>query len=441
MGTGHRILYDLIGDVVPYEMNDPGAAGAILIDRQLGVVPLVHTTGDLTRTLAAPTHAGVIVHIVLQQTTSGTLEITITGGYDQAGSTTVTFGDAGDYITLASVPVGAGGTTFRWRVLGFDGVTGPAIEMELSDITAESITGGDNNLGITGQTQATTVNGGIVAIAGAASIAGATGAGGNATITGGACGATNGAGGQVNVTGGTGKGTGNGGSTTLTGGVAGVTGGGGNATLTGGETKTGSETGTGGNAYLTGGANANTTNGAGGLVRTAGGAGKGTGAGGVAHLVGGAAAGSADGGNVILTGGTSGSGVAGGIIMRSDTIFTQDAPTAEAAGNQVIAAADFVNGIVVHTVTAAATLTTPTGAQITAVLPDGVANGDAFYLRVITLGAGADDISTLTAGDGDVTFIGDVTVGPAAAGTTSGATFLFRLVDLATDVYVGYRVG
>ncbi len=128
-------------------------------------------------------------------------------------------------------------------------------------------------------------------------------------------------------------------------------------------------------------------------------------------------------------------------ILRGDAFAAQDAPTAEAAGNQVIAAADFVNGIVVHTVTAAATLTTPTGAQITAVLPAGVATGDSFKLHVITLGAGADDISTLTAGDGDVTFVGDVTVGPAAAGTTSGATFLFRIADLAADEYVGYRIG
>ena len=100
-----------------------------------------------------------------------------------------------------------------------------------------------------------------------------------------------------------------------------------------------------------------------------------------------------------------------------------------------------MNGIVVHTVAQARTLTTPTGAQITAVLPTGVANGDAFYLHVITIGTGGDDISTLTAGDGDVTFVGDVTVGPHAAGTNGFATWIFRIVNLATDVYVGYRVG
>jgi len=64
-----------------------------------------------------------------------------------------------------------------------------------------------------------------------------------------------------------------------------------------------------------------------------------------------------------------------------------------------------VGGLVVQTITGASTLTTPTGALILAACPTDIAAGDAFLLRVITLGAGADDITTLTAGDGDVTFV------------------------------------
>ncbi len=129
----------------------------------------------------------------------------------------------------------------------------------------------------------------------------------------------------------------------------------------------------------------------------------------------------------------------GNVIFRGDMFFAQDAPTAEADGNQAIAAADFVNGIVVHTVTTGRTLTTPTGAEIAAVLPSNVAVGDAFRLHVITIGTGADDISTLTAGDADVTFVGNVTVGPDASTFNGYGTWIFRKTGATT--FVGYRVG
>ncbi len=180
--------------------------------------------------------------------------------------------------------------------------------------TFKAIAGGDNALGITGQTQLTTVDGGLIAIAGAASIAGATGDGGAATVAGGASGATDAAGGLVSATGGAGTGTGAGGAASVVGGVAPGTGNGGAIAITGGAT-TGGATGTGGDAVIAGGANANTTNGAGGLVSATGGAGKGSGAGGAASLVGGASAGSGAGGAVNLDGGTSGSGTAGAITI------------------------------------------------------------------------------------------------------------------------------
>ena len=246
-------------------------------------------------------------------------------------------------------------------------------------------------------------------------------------------------GGTATVTGGTSSTAGNaGGAVALTGGVGGATGVGGAATVAGGTG--GATSGTGGVVSLTGGAaHGSATNAAGGAASLVGGAGKGTGVGGAAVVHGGAAAGSGAGGNVTLTPGTSGSGIAGGVIIRGDAFFAQDAATAESAGNQAIAAADFVNGIVVHTVTSGSSLTTPTGAQIAAVLPAGVTTGDAFRLHVITVGTGNDDISTLTAGDGDVTFVGNVTVGPDAVGTCGYGTWIFRMTGLTT--FVGYRVG
>lgn len=120
-------------------------------------------------------------------------------------------------------------------------------------------------------------------------------------------------------------------------------------------------------------------------------------------------------------------------------LFKQPAATAETDANNAIAAADMINGIVVHTVSTGRTLTTPTGAAILAACPAGIVAGDAFYLHVITVGTGADDISTLTAGDGDVTFVGNVTVGPDASTFNGYGTWIFRYAG--GNAFVGYRVG
>lgn len=120
-------------------------------------------------------------------------------------------------------------------------------------------------------------------------------------------------------------------------------------------------------------------------------------------------------------------------------LFKQPAATAETDAANAIAAADMINGIVVHTVSTGRTLTTPTGAAILAACPAGIVAGDAFYLHVITVGTGADDISTLTAGDGDVTFVGNVTVGPDASTFNGYGTWIFRYTG--ANAFVGYRVG
>jgi hypothetical protein len=117
---------------------------------------------------------------------------------------------------------------------------------------------------------------------------------------------------------------------------------------------------------------------------------------------------------------------------------SQAAVVAKADGDQSVTAAQMINGICVHTVTTGRTLTTPTGALLAAALPGAVA-GDTFKFSVITVGTGADDISTLTAGDGDVTFVGKVTVGPDTAAIAAYGTWLFRYTG--GTAFVGYRVG
>lgn len=352
-------------------------------------------------------------------------------------------------------------------VLGASKEIATITTMTVTTLTVDAIAGGDSSLGIDGQAAA---QGGAIVITGGASST-ATNAGGAVTLKGGT-GNTSGAGGAANLTGGNGGSTGVGGQVNVTGGtptdaaggavviaggagvgtnraggLASVTGGastgsatGGVASLVGGAA--GAATGVGGGVAITGGAG-NTT-GAGGAVTITGGAGGNDAVGAKVDLIGGAAGGgNRGGGSIVLTpGAKAGSGIAGGNFLRSATAMhfeQRAAAVAKTDAAEVLTAAEMINGIVVHTVSTGRTLTTPTGAQISAGCPADLAVGDCFYLHVITVGTGADDISTLTAGDGNVTFVGRVTVGPDAANNNGYGTFLFR--NTASNTWVGYRVG
>lgn len=183
--------------------------------------------------------------------------------------------------------------------------------------------------------------------------------------------------------------------------------------------------------------------GVGGAATVTGGAGGATsGKGGAATVTGGAGtAGNGAGGSVILTGGAPhGSGLDGGVFNRGAYQFRkQAAAVAKGDGNQSVTGAQIIGGICVFTITTGRTLTTPTGALITAACPTDLAVGDSFDFTVITVGSGADDIATLTAGDGDVTIVGEPTVGPSGSTFNCYGTFRFRYAG--TNAWVAYRIG
>lgn len=122
---------------------------------------------------------------------------------------------------------------------------------------------------------------------------------------------------------------------------------------------------------------------------------------------------------------------------------TMKAPVAKSDAAAVLTAAEMIDGLVIHTISTGRTLTTPTGAEIstgwvayTGAVPK---VGDFFELTVQTVGTGADDISTLTAGATGVTVTGKATVGPdiADAGPPHGT---FRCRNTATDTWICYRI-
>lgn len=382
------------------------------------------------------------------------------------GGVSSTSSNAGGAVSM----IGAIGTTTavggKATVRGGAG-TGAAVGGEA--VLEGGLGGSSTTVGVGGAATVTagagqaTAAGGIASLVGGASGAGATGAGGEAKVTGGAAASTNGAGGAVTITGGIGLGTGAGGAVATVGALGGTTGAGGDVTHVAGA---GTGTGAGGNVTLTGGRGGATSGAAGTAIVTAGagGATPATTTGGIARLIAGAggAGATGNGGNAEVTGGASlatngsggaviitpgaltGTGVNGGLHLRSPTglIFDQQtaATTAIADGNWAPTVAEFINGILSGDVTTGRTLTTPTGAQLSTACGIGLAVGDSFNVYVSLIGsAGADDILTMTAGDGNVTFIGTVTLGPIVAGTAPGAaTWRFR--NTGTNTWVGYRI-
>jgi uncharacterized membrane protein len=146
--SAHRVLFDLKN--APYQMTDPGASGTVTVNRQLAVVPVVTATAE-ARTLAQPTKAGLLCTVLLK-TDGGDLTLTVTGGYNQGGDTSITFAEAGDWVTLQSV---VSGTSYYWRVLGSEGTTLAGGENALTGVTAGTISANkavianaDSNIGV-----------------------------------------------------------------------------------------------------------------------------------------------------------------------------------------------------------------------------------------------------------------------------------------------------
>lgn len=122
MGSPHRILHDIF--LAPYRMEDPGDTKTIHVAWEDAVIPIV-TTGAETRTLAQPTGDGHTCTVVLE-TDGGDLTLTVTGGYNAAALTSITFEDAGDWVQFYSVKVGS---SYYWRVLKSDGTDAPDFQL------------------------------------------------------------------------------------------------------------------------------------------------------------------------------------------------------------------------------------------------------------------------------------------------------------------------
>jgi len=124
--SGHNVLHNLYK--APFVVAHSTASGTLNVDRY-GVVFAVTTATAEARTLAQPTKAGLLCTVVLD-TTAGNLTLTVTGGYNADGDTSITFADAGDFVTFLSIKVG---TSYYWRAIAQEG-TNVALETFAVDV-------------------------------------------------------------------------------------------------------------------------------------------------------------------------------------------------------------------------------------------------------------------------------------------------------------------
>lgn len=95
-------------------MKDPGASGTIRVTEDLQICEMV-STGAETRTLAAPTKSG-IRFVLRMKTDGGDIVVTTPNGFNNAGESIATFGDASDLLNLISVETATKGV-FRWQIM------------------------------------------------------------------------------------------------------------------------------------------------------------------------------------------------------------------------------------------------------------------------------------------------------------------------------------
>ena len=138
--SSHNTLESLLQ--AEYCSPDPGVGKTLQLSKAFAVFHLVsadtETSSAKKRTLSLPDRSGLEVMLNMQAD-AGDILVTVTGGYDAAGNTDITFNDVGDWVRLVSVCISA--TSFRWRIVQSQGVTGTGIfDVSTKTLTADSLT-------------------------------------------------------------------------------------------------------------------------------------------------------------------------------------------------------------------------------------------------------------------------------------------------------------
>jgi hypothetical protein len=119
---GHNTAFEMYQSALSQPIVT-ATSGTIAADRNPCYIKVDTTAGAAALTLARPTKAGVFCAVSLE-TDGGDLTLTVTGGYNYDGDTSITFADAGDFVMFYSIDVGG---TLRWQAIANSG-TNVALE-------------------------------------------------------------------------------------------------------------------------------------------------------------------------------------------------------------------------------------------------------------------------------------------------------------------------
>jgi len=427
-----------------FQLPDPGDGNA-LPNTQTGTVEMTIGATAETNTLARPVRLGQILKLNAIVVGAGNRQVTITGGYDESGSTGLNLASAGAVAVLEAFKESA--SAYMWRLTAYDNVTGPTITvptMSAADLTLHSTSemnlqiGTSPNLGglaiddaaIANHTAETDTVGldiyletqdagqtpTVARVGGLLSVKAGDGPTATGSVIAGAGGALLGTAGTGGTTTGTGV-AGAGGAVTLTSGAGGpnTQAGAGAAGGAGGQV---SITGAAGGATAATGAHASGAGGA--VVILAGAAGTSTGVTTTNAGVGGLVSMTAGAGGIKSTGGVADGGIGGAASLVSGAGGAHTAAAAAAHGGAagLVSITGGVGGATDGTGASNAgagggiTLTTGTGGAATA----GTGNAGAGGALAITAGPGAATTGGSDGAGGTVT----ITAG-AGGGTTDGA--------------------
>jgi hypothetical protein len=131
MASGHGLSYKMHGQV---QRKDPGASSTIKVDQQFTYINLVSTAAQ-SRTLGRPTRVGaeVLLHF---KTDGGDITLTVTGGYNEAGDTTLVFNDAGQVAKFVAC---YDGSSYFWRLVYSNAVTSSPGIVTIADGTTYTL--------------------------------------------------------------------------------------------------------------------------------------------------------------------------------------------------------------------------------------------------------------------------------------------------------------
>lgn len=134
--SSHKTAFEMYKSPLE-QMPHKATTGTLVINRYGCVIPVDTTAGAAALTLAVPTKAGIIGTVFLE-VDGGDLTLTVTNGYNADADTSITFADAGDFVTFISIDIA--GTKY-WRVLAQEGtnVAGEDLTVDQATITTATI--------------------------------------------------------------------------------------------------------------------------------------------------------------------------------------------------------------------------------------------------------------------------------------------------------------